>query len=105
MSNIKDLPYLLKLLDDDSEIVRMAVKKEMEAYGPSLEQELNKIRVKIKPNQENSLQKIIEKNRQEWTKKLWPSWFSLKEDNAKLELAFAILGDYQNGQNEKPDYY
>jgi len=37
MAGHEEIPYLIRLLDDESEIVRSAVIQELSAYGPDLE--------------------------------------------------------------------
>ena len=55
MSDPKQLPHLLKLLDDESERVQEAVARALDAFGPSLDQELARL---PQPPDETQMQKI-----------------------------------------------
>lgn len=43
MPDVRNLPYLLNLLNDRSTAVQMAVLRELAAFGPSLEHELMRL--------------------------------------------------------------
>ena len=43
MPDLNKLTYLLQLLDDESEVTRKAIAKELAAFGMSLNQELAKL--------------------------------------------------------------
>lgn len=45
MPDPSKLPFLLQLLEDDSEVVRDALVRELAAYGPSLEEALGQLPV------------------------------------------------------------
>jgi len=98
MPDPKELPYLLKLLDDESEVVREAVAKELEAFGESLEEELARLSQSPDMSQQSLLRHILEDYRRNRLKGAWLSWLELKGDNEKLETAFSLLSDFQNGR-------
>ena len=98
MPDPKELPYLLKLLDDESEVVREAVVKELAAFGESLEEELARLPQSPDTSQQSLLRHILEDYRRDWLRGAWLSWIELKGDNEKLEAAFSLLSDFQNGR-------
>lgn len=98
MPDPKDLPYLLKLLDDESEVVREAVMKELAAFGESLEEELARLPQSPDTSQQSLLRHILEDYRRDWLKGAWLSWLEIEGDNEKLEAAFSLLSDFQNGR-------
>ena len=55
MSDPKQLPHLLRLLDDESAAVQQAVARALEAFGPSLDQELARL---TPPPDEAQVQRI-----------------------------------------------
>ena len=60
MPDPKTLPYLLKLLDDDSQVVKEAVLKELAAFGPALEEELSHLPEPLDAKQKELLQRLIQ---------------------------------------------
>lgn len=91
-------PYLIKLLDDESPVVREAVIKELTALGQSLEEELAQLSEPPNANQKRVLQKILSVHHRKWLKEVWPSWFNLKGDKVKLEAALSLLAEFQYGK-------
>jgi len=98
MPDPKELPFLLKLLDDESEVVREAVVKELAAFGESLEEELARLPKSPDISQQSLLRHILEDYRRDWLKGAWLSWLELEGDNEKLEAGFSLLSDFQNGR-------
>ena len=98
MPDPKELPYLLNLLDDESEVVREAVVKELAAFGESLEEELARLPKSLDTSQQSLLRHILEDYRRDCLKGAWLSWLELEGDNEKLEAAFSLLSDFQNGR-------
>lgn len=59
MSDISQLPHLLKLLDDDSETVRQSVAQALRAFGPQLETTLAQLSETPTQDQIDQIQKLI----------------------------------------------
>jgi heat shock protein HspQ len=59
MSDISQLPHLLKLLDDDSETVRNSVAQALRAFGPQLETTLAQLAESPTQAQMDQIQKLI----------------------------------------------
>lgn len=97
----KKLPYLIKLLDDDSAVVREAVIRELSAFGPSLEEELASLAQPPGPAERRLLRSILDGHRRQRLKSDWPGWFPLGSEPAKLEAALSLLADYQSGSSGK----
>ncbi len=99
MPDPKQLPYLIRLLDDDSPIVRDAVLKELASFGPSLEPEL--AHLQITPNQDQMLviEDLLATHSRQWLQEAWPTWFGLKDDKDMLERALSLLAEFQNGRS------
>ncbi len=98
MPDYKQLPYVLQLIDDDSPSVRKAIIKELDSYGPFLNEELN--RITPLPDEEHiSLAiKLIGDHRRECFRKSWRSWIEIEESVYKLEEAFNLVSVLQNGE-------
>ncbi|MBI1870737.1 MAG: hypothetical protein HYS07_06050 [Chlamydiae bacterium] len=99
MANETQLPYLLKLLDDDSPVVQEAILKELRALGPRLEEALIHLPEPPTPIQKKVLQDILQAESRQWLQEAWSSWFFLKGEKAKLEMAMSLLAQFQYERN------
>lgn len=94
MTDPKNIPHLIKLLDDDSEHIRTNVIKELAAFGPNLKEELRKIKISYSPLQRDYIESILQTQKMLWLKRVWFNWFNIKNDYQKLELALSMVSDY-----------
>src|ERR1041385_9572163 len=101
MPDPTQLQHLIKLLDDDSDIVRETVLKELAAYGPSLETELIRQHIQPSENEKQIMQDILEGHNRTWLKELWSSWKAIREDKQRLEAALSLLSASQTGDRKK----
>jgi len=97
MTNASQIPYLVKLLDDESEESQENVINELISFGPNLKEELKKIDFPINATQKTCLKLILEEQSRIWLKKVWPSWYTLASDYEKLESALSILAGFLSG--------
>ncbi len=97
MPGLKDLPYLLELLDDESHQVQEMVVKELLAFGPSLKRELDRLSISLNIQQNQILKEIFESQQRTWLRQNWSSWFPMLQDNEKLEKALCLLAEFQSG--------
>ena len=103
MTDPKQIPYLVSLLDDPSFSVRETVTKELMAFGPLLKDELTKERLTLNSVQQKSLEYIWEVYKKGQLKQSWSEWLKLpvvKEDlladYRRLESALSILSQFLN---------
>lgn len=96
MPNLKQLPYLLKLVDDDSGTVRRAVLKELAGFGPDLEREVSRLAPAF---DKSHLKELLEDYRRTVLKDEWSGWQSLPGFYERLEAAFSLLTTFQNGMS------
>ncbi|MBI4436633.1 MAG: hypothetical protein HY590_04395 [Candidatus Omnitrophica bacterium] len=99
MPDPKKLPYLLKLLEDESQLVQEAVLKELAAFGPSLEEELARLPEAMNAQKRQVLKTLLADDERKWLKQIWPSWFRLEGDREKLEAALTLLSEFQSGRH------
>lgn len=92
------LPYLLKLLDDDSEVVRKAVSKELLAFGPELEDALLSLDVVPTEVEHHLINELIEISRRDLLFQQWKILPKIEDENQKLEQALASLASYLCGR-------
>ena len=97
MPDPKEIPHLLKLLDDESASVQKAVAKELAAFGSSLKEELDRLSEPLNSNQKEKIKGLLEEYNRDLLKEAWPSWFDIEYDKEKLETALALLAQFQNG--------
>ncbi len=93
--DIRQLPYLLQLADDESETVRNAVLQEVLRYGPRFEASLEALEPPADPGQRAALQTMIDAHFARRLRDAWPGWLRLVPGNSKLETAFELLAEYQ----------
>jgi len=99
MTDPKQLPYLLRLLDDESPFVRETVLAELDAFGPSLEDELARLAIPPSADQQRVIRGLLENHNRAWLKEAWPGWFSLHDDKKKLESGLSLLAEFQLGRH------
>lgn len=92
-----DLPHLLTLLDDESPEVRKGVLRGFLAFGPELEQELEKLSEPPTPEQKRKLDDLLGGYLESRLRKSWSTWLKLPSDIEKLERGFELLSKYQGG--------
>ncbi|HLF17658.1 MAG TPA: heat shock protein HspQ [Candidatus Omnitrophota bacterium] len=94
MTDPKNIPHLINLLDDESDLVRTNVIKELAAFGPNLSYELRKLKLAYSPIQEEFIQTILHDQKRRILSRTWSNWFYMKEGYTKLEMALSMLADY-----------
>lgn len=92
------LPFLLRLLDDDSASIRESVLKELNAFGPNLELELARQNIVLSANDQHIMKGILEAHRATWLREVWASWFAMENDKQKLERALSLLAEFMHGR-------
>lgn len=97
MSDPAKLPYLLKLLDDESQEVQSAVLKEILSYGASLETELQKLGDQVNENHRMLIKDLLTGYSQANLREQWKSWFKIENEYEKVERAIDLLSEFQNG--------
>lgn len=97
MTKRQQLPYLLKLLDDESPVVRENVFRELEGLGTGLEEEIFLLHYETTPEQHTLLNPLFARNRATVLTTSWPEWFDVEDDKLQLEFAMRLLAEYQLG--------
>ncbi len=93
----RELPALLRLLDDDSPVVRNAVTERLAAFGPELGAELAALDRTPDPGARDLLREVLSGPRRVWLREVWPSWFHLAGDAARIEAALSLLAEFLGG--------
>ncbi len=106
MPDEKVLPHLLRLLDDESEVVREAVARELAAFGGALEEELRRLREPPNDEQRRAMRALLsdprrwQRLRHAWLHEAWPTWREKETPLDRLEAALSILAEFQ----KSPEY-
>ncbi|MFH1194225.1 MAG: transglutaminase-like domain-containing protein [bacterium] len=101
MIDKKQLPFLLNLIDDDTDEVRRKVFEELSRYGLSLEIDLKEYYSILSENSHAVIEPLIENNRREWLVSNWPKWKFENDEYTQLESAINIISVYQLGLDRR----
>ncbi|MBI5092755.1 MAG: hypothetical protein HZB26_09980 [Candidatus Hydrogenedentes bacterium] len=98
MPNKEHLPYLLRLLEDESPNVREQVVRELVSFGTNLQVEIEAMEGALTFRQRTLLDTVLSAHRQSTAfQDAWLQWPSLDEEYTKLEAAFELLAQFQYG--------
>lgn len=89
------LPHLVRLLDDESEVVRAAVKEELSAYGPDLERLLKEACPSPDAQWRRLVDSVIREIKADRLRSHWPRLHAISGDAARLEVAFSFIAEFQ----------
>lgn len=103
MADPSKLPFLLKLLEDDSPVVRAALAEELSSLGPLLPQALAGLPFGLDPGQKQILFDLLAERQRTVLRENWPAWKTLQGNAEKMEAAYRLLTDFQNGPFHKTD--
>ena len=93
----EQLPHLIRLLDDDSPVVRETVTRALLEIDAAIEEELARQRITLTAQQRAVLDEIVEERNRTWLYPEWLAWRGLPEDNHKLEHGWSLLSAYMDG--------
>ena len=97
MPDPQNLPYLIRLLDDDSEVVRESVLKELSSFGPFLEIELSRSNVRTSDEQRHQIRNLLGVHARQWLRDHWTSVGEAKGEKEQLEQAAGLIAQFQYG--------
>lgn len=97
MTRTADLSHLLKLLDDDSPVVREAVRKQLTAMRRDLPARLSEYGEPLDPEQERLIAEILTPACREELEETWMAWRWLSTPEAQLEEALGQISAFLSG--------
>lgn len=103
MSDLKQIPYILKLLDDPSPITRKAILHELSSFGSNLMDVLDTVEPKITDAEKRRLQEFLAKFFVPEKHGQWMDWMEEVDDTLRLEKAIVYMASYQNEFNLQLD--
>lgn len=98
----RELPYLISLVDDETEEVRDKVFRELENYGIGLEKDIENMDVPLDEQTYKLIEPIIQENRKKYIAENWDAWTNLDDEYDRLEKAMSLLASFHYG--DKPEY-
>ena len=101
MIDKNQLPYLLNLIDDDTDIVRTSILDELTKYGLSLEIDIKEYYSILSENSRLLIKPLLENNRREWFLSNWSKWEHESDDYNRLETAVNMISIYQLGMDRR----
>ncbi len=98
MAQREEIPHLIQLLDDESEVVREQVLRELLAFGPDLDELLRELDDQLTPEQRHLVTRLVSGHLEEKARRdAWRMWPSLATRREQLERAFDLLAQFQFG--------
>lgn len=92
----KQIPFLLKLLEDDSPGVRSEVVKYLSLFGQDLKGELSRLPLELVGPQTLAIEKILADYERDYLIANWPLWREESTQLGKLEMALTLLARFQS---------
>jgi regulator of sirC expression with transglutaminase-like and TPR domain len=102
MPGFGQLGHLIKLLDDDSEVVRDAVQKELWELRDELPQRIAELEHKLTPDEERAMADLLADGRREELLDVWMRWRWKADSTEQLEDGLSLLSAYLDSWRTKP---
>lgn len=103
MSLSPQLSHLIKLLDDDSEVVRNAVRRQLEGIHHDLPEQLERLERPLTAEEEGIVAELLEPVRRADLEETWMRWRWLRLADEQLEAALSHLSAFLNGWKTRPE--
>ena len=91
------LSHLIKLLDDESEVVRQAVKQELTGMRRELPQHIEELETPLTADEERLVAQMLEPARRIELEETWMRWRWMDGPDAQLEEGLSQLSAFLNG--------
>ena len=102
MPGAAQLSHLIKLLDDDSEVVRQAVRQQLESMKRELPDQLAALDQPVSAEEERILADLLAPSRREELEDSWMSWRNQATEDQQIESALAQLSAFLSGWKTRP---
>lgn len=96
------LSHLIRLLDDESEVVRGAVRQQIESMKRDLPDRLTLLDRPLTPDEDRILGEMLAPSRREDLEDHWLSWREQPTEDLKIEWALAQLSAFLSGWKTRP---
>lgn len=103
MPGSSQLGHLIKLLDDDSEVVRDAVQRELWEIRDELPEWIENWERPLTPEEEVTMAELLADGRREELLDVWMRWRWKSDETEQLEDGLSLLSAYLNGWRSRPE--
>ncbi|MDX2248291.1 MAG: transglutaminase family protein [Bacteroidia bacterium] len=97
MPHREDLPFLLKLLEDESPVVKTQVWEALRSFGPRLDQEVIPFLIGMEPEIVEKVREVCETLRSDEFAATWLEWLDMEDEKEALEYVLIRLVLFENG--------
>ena len=94
MTDPKQIPFLVQLLDDESWDVQKNIMNELASFGPNLRKELRRINFSLSSQQKSSINRILNAQKHIWIQKMWFGWMNEQDEMERLEKGLSVLSSF-----------
>lgn len=98
MGNPSQLQHIIRLLDDESPVVRENVVRELSSFGPFLQKELARQKIVLSKDQQQRIANLLEEFNRAWLREQWPLLSDIEDDLEMLESALGLIAEFQLGR-------
>jgi len=102
MPGVLQLNHLRKLLDDESEVVREALRRELTGMRRELPQFLELLDQPLTPEEEQAVAELLEPARRTEMEEIWMRWRWLEGSTAQLEEGLSQISAFLDGWKTQP---
>lgn len=102
VSAVSDLPHLIRLLDDETDIVRRAVRERLEGMRKELPAKLAELALQLSPSEERIIAELLAPSCREELVDRWLEWRDLPEDDQRIEAALSQISAFLSGWKNTP---
>ena len=102
MPGVLQLNHLRKLLDDESEVVREALRRELTGMRRELPQFLELLDQPLTPEEEQAVAELLEPARRTEMEEIWMRWRWLESSTAQLEEGLSQISAFLDGWKTQP---
>jgi regulator of sirC expression with transglutaminase-like and TPR domain len=96
------LRHLLTLLDDESTVVRQAVRAELEKVRQDLPEQVAALDRPLSSEEERIMEELLAPSRREDLEDAWLDWKMQRHEDAQLEHALGLLSAFLSGWKTRP---
>ena len=97
VSAVSELPHLIRLLDDETDVVRRAVRERLEVLRKDLPDELEKLNLVLSDEEDRLLSEVLAPSYREELVDRWMQWRELPDEHSQLESALSVLAAFLSG--------
>jgi hypothetical protein len=97
MNDPRELPHLLRLLDDPDRLTRDTLSQAFAGYGADLDPLLDQLPQPPTPAQRRVIRSLLDDFADAWLRAHWPAWSEPVADKDRLESGLEMLSFYLGG--------